>query len=119
MTARLVTAGHDRSDGGLLVTLLEMAFAGNCGLDIRLPALSSSGSSSGGSGGGVSGDGDDAAGVRGLVDLLFSEELGLVLEVLPANEEQVGTTATTTTTIATHAINTNQHISTHPNPSHC
>ena len=113
-----MTAGHDRSDGGLLVTLLEMAFAGNCGLDIRLPALSSSGNS-GSSSGGVSGGGDDAAGVRGLVDLLFSEELGLVLEVLPANEEQVGTAATTTTTIATHAINTNQHISTHPNPSHC
>jgi phosphoribosylformylglycinamidine synthase len=30
-------AYHDRSDGGLLVTLLEMAFAGRCGLDITLP----------------------------------------------------------------------------------
>ena len=27
----LVLAGHDVSDGGLIVTLLEMAFAGNCG----------------------------------------------------------------------------------------
>jgi phosphoribosylformylglycinamidine synthase len=28
---------HDRSDGGLLTTLFEMAFAGRCGLDIALP----------------------------------------------------------------------------------
>ena len=30
----MVTCYHDRSDGGLLATLLEMAFAGGCGLDI-------------------------------------------------------------------------------------
>jgi phosphoribosylformylglycinamidine synthase len=34
----LVLAYHDRSDGGLLATLAEMAFAGHCGLDITLPA---------------------------------------------------------------------------------
>ena len=34
----MLRAYHDRSDGGLLVTLLEMAFAGHCGLDIALPA---------------------------------------------------------------------------------
>ena len=79
LSDRLVTAGHDRSDGGLLVTLLEMAFAGNCGLDVRLPAVSGTSSSGGG--------GDEV--LRGLVDFLFSEELGLVLEVLPAHEEQV------------------------------
>ncbi len=32
--AGLLQAYHDRSDGGLLVTLLEMAFAGHCGLHI-------------------------------------------------------------------------------------
>ena len=31
----LISAGHDISDGGLAVTLLEMAFAGNCGIDVR------------------------------------------------------------------------------------
>ena len=36
--AGLLLAYHDRSDGGLFVTLLEMAFAGHCGLDIELPA---------------------------------------------------------------------------------
>ena len=32
-------AYHDRSDGGLLVTLLEMAFAGHCGWSIDLVNL--------------------------------------------------------------------------------
>jgi phosphoribosylformylglycinamidine synthase len=32
----LVLAYHDRSDGGLFATLLEMAFAGNRGLDVAL-----------------------------------------------------------------------------------
>jgi len=32
-------AYHDRSDGGLAVTLLEMAFAGRCGLRVELGAL--------------------------------------------------------------------------------
>ena len=36
--AGLLRAYHDRSDGGLIVTLLEMAFAGHCGLDVALPA---------------------------------------------------------------------------------
>lgn len=53
----LVSAGHDRSDGGLVTTLLEMAFAGDCGFSVELPA-----------------DGDPHA-------ALFAEELGLVLEV--------------------------------------
>ena len=54
----LLLAYHDRSDGGLLVTLLEMAFAGRCGLDINIAGV------------GV----DDLA-------VLFSEELGAVLQV--------------------------------------
>jgi phosphoribosylformylglycinamidine synthase len=54
----LLLAYHDRSDGGLFVTLLEMAFAGGAGLDIDLGAL----------------PGDD-------LSLLFNEELGAVIEV--------------------------------------
>ena len=34
----LVLAYHDRSDGGVFVTLVEMAFAGHCGLEVKLPA---------------------------------------------------------------------------------
>ena len=48
-------AYHDRSDGGLFVTLLEMAFAGNVGLDIALAEA-------------------------GLAEL-FNEELGAVVQV--------------------------------------
>ncbi len=55
----LVLAYHDRSDGGLIVTLLEMAFAGGTGLDIDLPASL----------------GDDE------LALMFSEELGAVLQI--------------------------------------
>ncbi len=35
----LLLAYHDRGDGGLAATLLEMAFAGHCGLDINVGPL--------------------------------------------------------------------------------
>ena len=35
----LITAYHDRSDGGLFVTLSEMAFAGHVGIDINLSLI--------------------------------------------------------------------------------
>lgn len=61
-----VLAYHDRSDGGLAVCALEMAFAGRCGFDIDLAAL------------GV----EDEAGA---VAALFAEELGAVLQVAEAD----------------------------------
>ncbi|MGD8202609.1 phosphoribosylformylglycinamidine synthase [Pantoea sp. FN0305] len=59
----LVQAGkllayHDRSDGGLLVTLAEMAFAGHCGIEADIATL-----------------GADA------LAALFNEELGAVIQV--------------------------------------
>ncbi len=36
ISKNLLLAGHDVSDGGLITTLLEMAFAGNCGLSITM-----------------------------------------------------------------------------------
>ena len=68
----LISSGHDVSDGGLVTTLLEMAFAGNSGLEIDINYMS--------------GDGPC---VSKAVDLLFAEELGLVLEVSPENLEVV------------------------------
>ncbi len=62
-----VTAGHDVSDGGLVTTLLEMAFAGNCGLNVEL----------------VDEDCDDP------IAFVFAEELGLVMEVRPEDEAHV------------------------------
>ncbi|HWW20352.1 MAG TPA: phosphoribosylformylglycinamidine synthase, partial [Steroidobacteraceae bacterium] len=37
-----VLAYHDRSDGGLIVTLIEMAFAGHCGLIVQIQPQGSS-----------------------------------------------------------------------------
>ena len=54
----LIKAYHDRSDGGLLVTLLEMAFAARCGLNVQIDT-----------------DVDSAAAS------LFSEEIGVVIQV--------------------------------------
>jgi phosphoribosylformylglycinamidine synthase len=65
----LALSGHDRSDGGLLTALLEMAFAGNCGIEVNFPSETTRGS--------------DA------LSLLFSEESGLVIEYLPENESLV------------------------------
>ncbi|HTK98918.1 MAG TPA: phosphoribosylformylglycinamidine synthase [Pseudomonadales bacterium] len=65
-----VLAYHDRSDGGLAVCALEMAFAGRCGLDIDLEAL------------GVTGEADAVAAV-------FAEELGAVLQVAEADVADV------------------------------
>lgn len=59
-------AYHDRSDGGLLATLSEMAFAGHCGLHISLDDL----------------PGDPLA-------ALFAEELGAVVQVRAADAEAV------------------------------
>ena len=62
----LVKAYHDRSDGGLLVTLLEMAFAARCGLNVQIDT-----------------DVDSAAAS------LFSEEIGVVIQVADSDLDRV------------------------------
>src|SRR5690606_5079965 len=57
---RLLLAYHDRSGGGLKVTLLEMAVAGHCGWQLNL----------------------DNACQASLLEGLFAEELGAVVQVL-------------------------------------
>ena len=59
-------AYHDRSDGGLFVTLAEMAFAGHCGVVVDLDGL-----------------GDDP------LSILFNEELGAVIQIQTAHIEAV------------------------------
>ena len=54
-------AYHDRSDGGLFSTVVEMAFAGHCGLAINLDGLSSD-----------------------VASTLYNEELGAVIQVRAA-----------------------------------
>ncbi|KAM6288893.1 LOW QUALITY PROTEIN: phosphoribosylformylglycinamidine synthase-like, partial [Aegotheles albertisi] len=57
---RALSAGHDISDGGLLGCVLEMAFAGNCGLQVDITTVPPGTST---------------------LAVLFAEEPGLVLEV--------------------------------------
>ncbi|MBI5075526.1 MAG: phosphoribosylformylglycinamidine synthase [Nitrospirae bacterium] len=64
----LILSGHDRSDGGLVTTLLEMAFAGNCGIEIN-----------------ISSQRPDV----GTINLLFAEELGMVIEYQQKHERKI------------------------------
>jgi phosphoribosylformylglycinamidine synthase len=74
VAGRQLLSYHDRSDGGLLTTLLEMSFAGRCGLQVDLSAV----------------PGETVA-------KLFNEEAGAVLQVsssqldgLKARAQQLG-----------------------------
>jgi phosphoribosylformylglycinamidine synthase len=83
----LILSGHDRSDGGLITTVLEMAFAGDCGLELAIEGET--------------------------VPALFAEELGLVIECRQEQLEQirqilavaeVGCTLLGTTTAEKHIL---------------
>ena len=52
-----IISGHDRSDGGLITTVMEMAFAGNLGCNININNTSN------------------------LLNYMFNEELGIILEI--------------------------------------
>ena len=62
----LILAYHDRSDGGVFVTLCEMAFASHLGIDINIEVASS-----------------------GLLAALFSEEPGAVIQIANHQKEAV------------------------------
>lgn len=53
-----LTSAHDVSDGGVITCILEMAFAGNCGLSVNFTDITGS-----------------------ILSVLFGEEIGWVLEV--------------------------------------
>jgi len=74
-------AYHDRSDGGLLVTLAEMAFTGHCGIEADIAAL-----------------GSDA------LAALFTEELGAVLQINAADRAAVEKV------FADHGLSANLHV---------
>ncbi|MEE9351595.1 MAG: phosphoribosylformylglycinamidine synthase, partial [Thiotrichaceae bacterium] len=62
----LIMAYHDRSDGGLLATICEMAFAGHTGVDLKLDDVGSD-----------------------VMSALFNEELGAVIQVHHNDTEEV------------------------------
>ena len=65
--AGLLLAYHDRSDGGLFVTLCEMAFAGRAGLEVAL----------------------EVSGADEQLGALFAEELGAVIQVRDTDAERL------------------------------
>jgi phosphoribosylformylglycinamidine synthase len=86
-------AYHDRSDGGLVAALAEMAFAGRVGLDIDVSAL--------------------AASQQDLAAVLFNEELGAVIQARTSDlaSVQAAFANTTVTASVLGSINTQQTIS--------
>jgi phosphoribosylformylglycinamidine synthase len=64
----IVLACHDRSDGGLIVTLLEMLFASRAGLSMDLTALCEA---------------------NEVLGYLFNEEPGMVIQIRSSQREQV------------------------------
>ncbi|KAK5120804.1 hypothetical protein LTR85_005871 [Meristemomyces frigidus] len=66
----IVLAYHDRSDGGIFTTLVEMMFAGRCGVDVMLDNITKSGRT------------------QDLVETLFNEELGAVFQIRKKHENE-------------------------------
>ncbi|KAF2140147.1 uncharacterized protein K452DRAFT_288918 [Aplosporella prunicola CBS 121167] len=66
----IVLAYHDRSDGGLFTTLVEMMFAGRCGLEVMTDDICAS------------------ADTKDLIESLFNEELGAVFQIRKKDETE-------------------------------
>lgn len=76
----LLLAYHDRSDGGLLVTLCEMAFAGHTGLSIHLDQLCAD----------ICNKTEDPDRLLAhAFGVLFNEELGAVMQIKAAHRHDV------------------------------
>lgn len=90
----LLLAYHDRSDGGLFVTLCEMAFAGHCGINIALDSLITQ-----------STDTNDTQ----QLSTLFSEELGTVIQIKTQQHAAV------MTILAEAGLESISHLIGHPN----
>jgi phosphoribosylformylglycinamidine synthase len=64
----IVLAYHDRSDGGLFTTLVEMMFAGRCGAEVMLDGIAKSDH------------------LFDILNALFNEELGAIFQVRKSDE---------------------------------
>ena len=90
----LILAYHDRSDGGLLAAVAEMAFAGHVGVSLNVDLLVTEGDGIGDSRMDV-GDSKNWAGQVGArrdeltLKALFNEELGVVLQIRTAQRGAV------------------------------
>jgi phosphoribosylformylglycinamidine synthase len=102
-------AYHDRSDGGLLVTVAEMAFAGHVGVALNVDMLVAEGD-------GISDSRMDTGDAKNwatqvsarreelTLQALFNEELGAVLQVRTANRDAV------LKVLREHGLSTHSHV---------
>ncbi len=74
--AGALLAYHDRSDGGLFTTVVEMAFAGGTGIDVDIAPL-------------LAASARHAQNAADPLAVLFSEELGAVVQVRAANTPRI------------------------------
>lgn len=58
----IILAMHDRSDGGLIAAVLEMAFASHCGVNLQIPQKFHENS-------------------QNLFEFLFNEEIGVIIQI--------------------------------------
>jgi phosphoribosylformylglycinamidine synthase len=78
-----ILAYHDRSDGGLFATVCEMMFAGHCGVELDIGELVKA---------------------KSVLEVLFNEELGAVLQVRCGNDAEAAHVAFTLGAVHCHRI---------------
>ena len=78
----LISAYHDRSDGGLVATLAEMCLSANCGVDIVLPYNSK------------------------IIPFLFNQELGMVFEYEVSDEPLIREILDDKKVVECHSVST-------------
>ncbi len=88
-TENRLLAYHDRSDGGLFVTLCEMAFAGHAGITINLDQLCFDAMASDVDGSELQPEKLGGRFLERLFAVLFNEELGVVIQIQSEQRHEV------------------------------
>ena len=88
-SAGLLLAYHDRSDGGLFVTLCEMMFAGHCGVTVNLDVLSYDPLAHDVEGNERHPELMHGRDTERVMAALFAEELGAVIQIRTADRDRV------------------------------
>jgi phosphoribosylformylglycinamidine synthase len=84
-----IIAYHDRSDGGLFVTLCEMAFAGRVGITINLDQLCFDAAANDIDGSELKPEALGGRFLERIISTLFNEELGAVIQIKMAQRQHV------------------------------
>ena len=99
----LLLAYHDRSDGGLFTTVCEMAFAGHCGVTLMLDAIAFDAAADDVDAFKRNTEDQLAGRAKDLaLKALFTEELGVVMQIRAADRDKV-MTALRTAGLGEHA----------------